>query len=72
MRPKVDDIDFLILRLRSFTASLIDEYQDSNVTEPSADGFVEDDPFLCRIGELMQQNQLRFVTYIVEKEKDER
>jgi len=70
MKPQVEDIDHLVLRLRSFANSLIDVYQDSNISEPKADGFVGDDEFMSTIGSLMQENELRFMTYIVEK-KDE-
>lgn len=65
--PDVDDTDELIQRLRQFSASLIDVYQDANVTEPDAGGYVGDDQFMKSVALLMNQNDLRFVTYIVEK-----
>jgi hypothetical protein len=60
--------DLLTLRLRSFVASVIDVYQDANVSEPQADGFVPDEQFMSTVASLMQDNELKFITYIVEKQ----
>jgi len=65
--PDVEDADQLVERLRQFTASIIDVFQDANVSEPDADEYVPDELFMKSIAALMGQNELRFVTYIVEK-----
>ena len=68
--PNVDDADQLVERLRQFTANAIDLFQDANVSEPDADEYVADELFMKSIAILMNQNDLRFVTYIVEKKDD--
>ena len=65
--PKFDDADQLVIRLRSFVNAVIDVYQDSNISEPSADGYVPDSQFMHTVAELMGENELKFITYIVEK-----
>jgi hypothetical protein len=68
--PDVEDADQLVQRLRQFASNLVDVFEDANVSEPEVDDYVEDGQFMKTIEILMRQNDLRFVTYIVERDNN--